>query len=316
MNKTDLVVGGAGFIGSQLCDALLAKGDEVVCIDNFMRGSKANLKEALKNLHFHFFELDANKADELADLMIKFHVDYVYHLAANSDIEASAKNPSIEFSCTASTTWNVLTAMRDAGVKKLFFASSSAIYGEVPGLISEDTSYYFPISYYGGAKLASEAFIKSFAHMNDMECLIFRFPNVIGPRLTHGAVFDFIRRLQKDPSELYVLGDGSQTKPYIYSTDLIAAIVPFSEKNQEQVAIYNVGLETATSVKTIAEIVVEEMGLKGKTKIIYGTGKIGWKGDVPHFQYDLTKVHAAGWHATLTSDEAVRKTVRKFIGKE
>ena len=159
--------------------------------------------------------------------------------------------------------------------------------------------------------MASEAFIRSFAHMNDMDVCVFRFPNVIGPRLTHGVIYDFIRKLEATPDRLEVLGNGTQSKPYVHVFDLVEAIM--HRYNQVAgVEVFNVGVETSTSVRTIAEIVRAQMGLPD-AEICYGTESIGWKGDVPKFCFKLDKIHATGWSATMTSDEAVEATVKEVL---
>ncbi len=306
-----LILGGAGFIGSHLCDSLLAKGDSVVCVDNFYIGTKDNIAHLGNHPDFRFYEVDASDLNALLAVFDQEKPDYVFHLAANSDIQASALNPAIEYKNTYSTTFNVLECMRRSGTKKLFFASTSAVYGEVENNAGEDSTVLTPISYYGGAKLGSEAMISAFSYMNDMSVLIFRFPNVIGPRLTHGVVFDFIGRLKGDPSHLRILGDGNQTKPYLYVYDLVDAMVRFMDV-PSGVSLYNVGVDTATSVTRIAEIVTEKMGLAG-IPFEYTGGRGGWKGDVPVFQYDLSRIHATGWKANMTSDEAVARTVEQVL---
>lgn len=306
-----LILGGAGFIGSHLCDALLAKGNSVVCVDNFYIGTKDNIAHLENNPSFKFYESDASDLRALSVIFDQEKPDYVFHLAANSDIQASALDPVVEYKNTYSTTFNALECMRRSGTKKLFFASTSAVYGETELNASEDNAILTPISYYGGAKLGSEAMISAFAYMNDMSVLVFRFPNVIGPRLTHGVVFDFINRLKVDPTHLRILGDGNQTKPYLHVHDLIEAMIRFMDVPQG-VTLYNVGVDTATSVTRIAEIVTEKMGLAG-IPFEYTGGRGGWKGDVPKFQYDLSKVHSAGWRASMTSDEAVIRTVEQVL---
>lgn len=307
-----LVAGGAGFIGSHLIDALLAEGHDVVCVDNFFIGTKENIAHLHGNSHFTFYEQDLTEFDKMLEIFKAEQVEYVFHMAANSDIQASAQSPMIEYKNTYSTTFILLECMRLCGVKKLFFASTSAVYGEQMGAeVSENAVALQPISYYGGAKLGSEGIISSFAYMNDMSVLIFRFPNVIGPRLTHGAIFDFVRRLKNDPSHLRILGDGTQSKPYLYVLDLVDAIMKFKDVDKG-IALYNVGVQTQTSVTRIAEIVCEKMGLTG-IPFEYTGGRGGWKGDVPVFAYNLDKIHAAGWKASMTSDEAVAKTVEKVI---
>lgn len=308
-----LVVGGAGFIGSHLCDALLKEGNHVVCIDNFSLGTTKNIEHLEKNSRFKVYETDATELSGLCRVFAEERPDYVFHLAANSDIQASGSKPEVEYKNTYTTTFQILSCMREHGVKKLFFASTSAVYGDKRDvLLDEDTAGLAPISYYGAAKLGSEALISAFSYMNDMEALIFRFPNVIGPRLTHGVVFDFINKLRKDPKHLEILGDGRQTKPYIYVADLVDAIMRFKDTRQPGVTLYNVGAEGETGVTRIADIVCEEMGLD-HVRYSYTGGEGGWKGDVPRFRYCTDKIHAAGWSAKLTSDEAVQRTVRNNI---
>ncbi len=306
-----LVAGGAGFIGSHLCDALLARGDRVFCLDNLSRGTLNNLATAFARPNFFFDQIDVVDAQALETFMRDAKIDYVFHLAANSDIQASAQNPQIEFSATLTTTWSILSAMRSVGIKKLFFASTSAVYGEQGERASREEDALVPISYYGAAKASSEATIRAFCHMNEIDACVFRFANVIGPRLTHGVIFDFVRKLTTDPSTLKVLGDGSQTKPYIYVDDLIRAIIALHDR-VKGMTVYNVGVETSSSVSFIAELVREEMKAT-QARIEYGTEKIGWKGDVPRFSFDLSKIHATGWRAERTSDEAVRQTVREVL---
>ncbi len=314
-----MVVGGAGFIGSHLCDVLLADGHKVICVDNFSLGTKNNIGDLLEKENFILYEADAAKKEVLNKIFEKEHPEIVYHLAANSDIQASAVNPDIEYRNTYTTTYNVLYCMRKYGVKKLFFASTSAVYGDKRDvLLDENTPNLSPISYYGAAKLGSEALISAFTYMNDMRSLVFRFPNVIGPRLTHGVIFDFIRKLQKDSTQLEILGNGRQTKPYIYVADLVNAIVRFTlsdlfeDEKLTGVSLYNLGVDGETSVTHIADILCEEMGLQA-VRYHYTGGEGGWKGDVPRFQYCIDKISSAGWKAEYTSDEAVRRTVQEVL---
>ena len=307
-----LVAGGAGFIGSHLIDALIAEDHDVVCVDNYFIGTHKNIKHLARNSHFKMYEQDLADSEAVNKIFKAEQIDYVFHLAANSNIQASASNPAIEYHNTYSTTFSLLEAMRLNGVKKLFFASTSAVYGEQMGReVSEEAVVLKPISYYGGCKLGSEAIISSYAYMNDMSVLVFRFPNVIGPRLTHGVIFDFVKRLKEDPSHLCILGDGTQSKPYIYALDLVDAIMRFKDVGKG-VTLYNVGVETQSSVTRIAEIVCEKMGLRD-VPFQYTGGRGGWKGDVPVFAYNLDKIHAAGWTASMTSDEAVEKTVEMVL---
>ncbi len=308
-----LVAGGAGFIGSHLIDSLLATGDNVICADKLIMGDK-NIAHFRDNDNFKFYETELSNQEQVDKIFSENSIDVVYHLAANSDIQKGGKEPSIDFNDTLLTTRALLEGMRKADVKKVFFASTSAVYGEMLDVeLTETTGGLMPVSYYGGAKLASEALISSYVSMCDMSAVIFRFPNVIGPRLTHGAVFDFIRKLRKNPSELEILGNGTQCKPYIYVLDLVEAIMMLTKEFNSGEVVYNISVNSpGTTVTHIAEIVVEELGLKD-VKFYYTGGDRGWKGDVPRFSYDISKVLSTGWAPKHTSDEAVRQTVKDAV---
>lgn len=328
-----LVAGGCGFIGSHLIDSLLALGHSVVSADKLIMGD-GNIEHLKDNDRFTFEEVELSDQDAVDKLFKKHSFDAVYHLAANSDIQKGGKEPSIDFNDTLLTTRTILESMRRHNVSNLFFASTSAVYGEkVDEVLTETTGDLRPVSFYGGCKLASEAMISSYVSMCDMRAVIFRFPNVIGPRLTHGAVFDFIRKLRADSSTLEILGDGTQCKPYIYVKDLVEAIIMLTGEFQTPTPlresdmgadktskatsgaeeIYNLSVEGGgTTVTRIAEIVVEEMGLSN-VEFKYTGGDRGWKGDVPRFEYDISKVLSTGWKPHYTSDEAVRQTVKDAI---
>lgn len=304
-----LVAGGAGFIGSHLCDVLIERGNNVIVADKLIMG-KQNIEHLEGNDSFKFYEMELADQKNVDKLFSENTIDVVYHMAANSDIQKGGKEPSIDFNDTLLTTRALLEGMRKAKVKNLFFASTSAVYGEMLDVVLDETTGGIkPVSYYGGAKLASEALISSYVSMCDMNVVIFRFPNVIGPRLTHGAVFDFIRKLRKNPGELEILGNGTQCKPYIYVLDLVDAIVKLTNEFKPGEDVYNISVESeGTTVTHIAEIVVGVLGLEN-VKFSYTGGDRGWKGDVPRFSYNISKVLATGWKPNYTSDEAVRQTV-------
>lgn len=307
-----LITGGAGFIGSNLCKKLLNDGHRVVCVDNYTLGSRKNVAAIADNSDFILIESDISDSVSFDQIVKEYKPDRIYHLAANSDIQKSAIEPGIDYKNTFNTTYSVLESMRQNGVRKLFFASTSAIYGNKSNeKVSEVTGGLYPISYYGGAKMASEAFISSYAYMNEFEVLIFRFPNVIGPGLTHGVIFDFIKKLKENPRELTILGDGTQCKPYLYVEDLVNAIDEYSHKDRTGVDIFNIGVDTSTTVKEIADMVCTRMGLAG-VKYNYTGGNVGWKGDVPAFQYDLSKINASGWKPVHTSNESVMATLENI----
>lgn len=311
MGEKVLVTGGAGFIGSHLVDKLIARDNEVVVLDNLSLGRLNNLEDARKSAKFKFVQFDILEKEKLFELFKKEKFDVVFHMAANSDIAKSHANPNIDFDNTFQTTYCVLLAMKEFNVKNIVFASTSAIYGETSEKIDENFGPLFPVSHYGASKLASEAFISSFCENYGIQAWITRFPNVVGERATHGVIWDFIKKLKKNPSELEVLGNGEQFKPYLYVKDLVDAILFTFDKTDEKINFYNLGVESRTKVKDIAKMVVKEMGLD--SKIVYTGGDRGWIGDVPEFDYDLSKIHALGWEAKISSDEAVLKSVKYIL---
>ncbi|HTU89028.1 MAG TPA: NAD-dependent epimerase/dehydratase family protein [Gemmataceae bacterium] len=306
-----LITGGAGFIGSHLADALIDQGCHVIAVDNLSLGREANLAHLHGHPRFRFQRLELLVDAELHRLFAAESFDAVFHLAANSDIARSHHDPDVDRDNSFATTYAVLRAMKEHGTQQIVFASTSAIYGELRGPLSEGSGPLVPVSHYGAAKLASEAFISSFAANYDFRAWIVRFPNVVGGRATHGAIHDFIAKLRRNPDVLEVLGDGRQIKPYLHVRDLVAAILLIWDKAGERINVFNVGVESRTSVKRIAEMVIEEMGLPASIR--YSGGSRGWIGDVPEFHYRMDRVHALGWRARASSDEAVRLAIREIL---
>lgn len=308
-----LVTGGAGFIGSHLIDYLINEGNHVVCVDDLSLGRMENIQHRQDHPRFEFIKFDILNKSELNRLFKRKKFDCIFHMAANSDIQIGGEYMNVDFEKTFLTTYNILECMKNNDIKDIVFASSSAIYGDHDGLLSEDTGPLCPISFYGAAKLCSEAYISAACENHHTKAWIIRFPNVVGERATHGVVFDFINKLKRNPKELVILGDGKQQKPYLYVKDLVEAMLFIWKNSNDAFNCFNVSVGSSTTVTRIAEIVVEEMELKG-VKFTYTGGKCGWVGDVPKFQYDLTKISKSGWKANKTSDEAVRIAVKAELG--
>jgi UDP-glucose 4-epimerase len=307
-----LVTGGAGFIGSHLCDRLLERGDQVWCVDNLRLGRRRNIAHLEALPEFRFVELDVLDQAALGALFSDARFDAVFHMAANSDIAAGATNFRLDLELNQLTTVSVLEAMRAHDVKRLFFASTSAIFGETEASLHEDFAPLRPISFYGASKLAAEAFISVFAHTLGGRAIILRFPNVIGERATHGVIYDFLRKLEADPGKLEVLGDGNQSKPYLYVRDLIDAMLTAWDKADGPFAVYHAAGVGTTSVREIAEIVIAAAG-RADTRMVFTGGDRGWPGDVPNFRYDISRLQALGWHPQRHSTDAVRYAVERIL---
>lgn len=311
--KYILITGGAGFIATHLIEELVVNSENfIVAVDNLSMCDEKNISRFYPNLNFAFHKIELTNQHDLALIFKQYNFSRVYHLAANSDISRSFTNPSIDYNNTFNTTWNVLEQLRINNIRQFIFASTSAIFGEVgDNIIDESFGPILPISHYGAGKLASEAFISSFAYNYDIESLIVRFPNVIGEYSTHGVIYDFINKLKVNPGELVVLGDGKQEKSYLYVKDLISAIQCAWDSKVDKVDIFNIGGIDTINVSEIASIVVENIGLR--SKISYTGGDRGWKGDVPRFSYDIKKMLSTKWTPKFNSKEAVELTVKSLI---
>src|SRR6202049_111603 len=299
-----LVTGGAGFIGSHLCDRLLDRGEQVWCLDNLRLGRRRNIAHLATSAAFRFVELDLLDPASVATLFDEVQFDAVFHLAANSDIAAGAGNFRLDLELNQLTTVAVLEAMRSHEVKHLFFASTSAIFGETDALLHENFAPLKPISFYGASKLAAEAYVSVFAHTFGGRAVILRFPNVVGERATHGVIYDLLRKLEADRGRLEVLGDGNQSKPYLYVGDLVGAVLTAWDKAEGALAVYHAAGIGTTSVREIAAIVAGAAGRR-PTRVVYVGGDRGWPGDVPRFRYDISRLQALGWQPQRHSTEAV-----------
>ena len=310
-----LVFGGAGFIGSNLIRYLLRKGKcSVLCIDNFSRGSLAFVEDLLPYQNFNLLEVDISDHAHLTYEMEKFqHLlgndTVVWHLAANSDIPAGVADIQIDFKDTLATTISILRWMKQTHLKKLCFASSSAIYGD-HGIIElhENIGGCLPISNYGAMKLASEAAISAASESFLRQAIVFRFPNIVGVPATHGVIYDFVYKILKTPECLNVLGNGTQKKLYLHVADLVDAMI-FLQSNKnlsDKINIFNIGPgDDGISVREIAEIVASLF--HPKPTINYGVEDRGWVGDVPKFRYSIKKLNKLGWKPELTSAHAINK---------
>ena len=318
MSGACLITGAAGFIGSHLVDRLLAMGHHVVGVDNLMLGRRDHLATAMQSQTFKFQELDVNDYPTFLDYAQEQHratpFQSLWHLAANSDIQAGGTDPDVDLCSTFLTTHHSLKLARELRIPHFVLASTSAIYGVQQGLLTEDGGPWFPISNYGAMKLASEAALTAALERFLERAWIFRFPNVVGSRATHGAIFDFIRKLRKTPTELEVLGNGSQEKPYLHVTELIDGMIHLWQTANDRLNYFNIAPpDTATTVRHIAEETVRVVS--PEASIRYTGGDRGWVGDVPRFRYSIAKLQAKGWSPNLTSDAAVNRAIREVAGE-
>ena len=313
-----LVTGGAGFIGSHLIDRLVARGDHVVVLDNLSSGNLDFIQGHLDSGDAVLVNGDLRSLDDVKQAMA-MDIDCVYHLAANPDIRLGTRVTDTDLNQGTVATYNVVEAMRLAGVKKIAFASSSVVYGEnAPMPTPENHGPCMPISLYGASKQAGEGLISSWVGTFGLQAWIFRFANVVGARGTHGVIFDFIHKLKNDPTRLEVLGNGLQEKSYMEVGDCVDAILHVMATTDEPLNLFNLGSHDTASVRRIAEIVVEVTGC-ADARIEYTGGDRGWAGDIPRARLAIERMVDSGFDVRMNSEDAIRHTATcllKEIGLE
>lgn len=300
------VTGCAGFIGSNLVDRLLANGDCVVGYDNLSTGFNAFLSLAQQSTQFTFIKGDLLNTNLLCESMQG--CDAVIHFAANADVRFGTEHPDKDLQQNTIATFNVLEAMRANGITRIAFSSTGSVYGEAVTIPTPENAP-FPIqtSLYGASKLAGEGLIAAYSEGFNFQSYIFRFVSILGERYTHGHVFDFYKQLQKDPSQLNILGNGKQRKSYLYIQDCIDAILFAMQHAKDKVNIFNLGTDEYCEVNDSIGWICES--LKVKPTLHYSGGARGWIGDNPFIFLDCSKIRALGWTPKLSIQQSIYKTV-------
>ena len=305
------IAGGAGFIGSNLTRRLLEKGRYVTVFDNLSSGKKEFLSVFLKHKNFKFIEGDLLD-QALVDRYIRDR-DVVFHFAASSDITLGNKKTDLDLKNGFITTYNILEGMRRNNVKKIIFTSSGSIYGKInKPCFREDFGPVLPISLYAASKASSEAYIAAFCNLYGFKGWIFRLANIVGPNATHGVVFDFVRKLKNNPADLEILGDGTQTKPYLFVEECIDGMLYAFTHAKDSLNYFNLSPGDTLDVKDIAKIVAGVMMLKDVRFSFTNKGG-GWPGDQNRIRLSPAKINALGWKAKMNSKQAVLLAAKKIL---
>lgn len=308
------ITGGAGFIGSNLADRLLAQGVEVTIIDDFSTGRHEFLAGACA-AGARVIEGDVLDAGALEAALAG--CDWVFHLQANADVRRGLDHPRRDLEQNTIATAGVLEVMRAQGVSRILFASTGSVYGE-PNVFPTPEDAPFPVqtSLYAASKLAGEGLIAAYAASFGFTGVICRFVSVLGERYTHGHVHDFYCALKRDPTRLRVLGDGRQEKSHICVQDCIAAMLTAVERHRRDPGthIYNLATDETLLVDESVAIIAAHLGL---TPVVEHTGGCrGWVGDSPLIRLDTSRIRALGWRPELTITEALVRTLEWFDANE
>ena len=301
------VTGAAGFIGSNLVDRLLARGDDVVGYDNLSTGRREFLRDALANPRFALVEGDVLDGDAMATAMRG--ADFVFHLAANADVRFGLEHPEKDVQQNTIATFRVLEAMRANSVKRIAFSSTGSIYGEPQVFPTpEDAPFPAQTSLYGASKLACEGLISAYCEGFGFQGWIFRFVSILGERYTHGHVFDFYKRLRENPGALHVLGNGKQRKSYLYVHDCLDAITTaIASAGSSKLTILNLGADETCTVNDSIGWITGALGLR--PQLTYGGGERGWIGDSPFIFLDCGRMRKLGWAPKLTIEQGILRTL-------
>lgn len=292
MNNADkwvLITGGAGFIGSHLVDALLAKGYSVRVLDNLSTGKRSNLP--LDDPRVRLVEGDVADAELLAQVVVG--ASAVVHLAAVASVQASVDDPVSTHQSNFIGTMNICEAMRKAGVKRVVYASSAAVYGNNgEGASIDEETTKAPLTPYASDKLASEHYFDFYRREHGLEPVIFRFFNIFGPRQDpsspySGVISIFSERVQQG-LPIAVFGDGEQTRDFMYVEDLVDVLVQAIELPTIPAGAINVGWNHATTLKQVLQALEQVVG--ALPVITYGPARLG---DIRHSRADNRRLLAS-----------------------
>jgi len=302
-----LVTGGAGFIGSHVVDRLLEEGYHVTAYDSLTEGKMQNMAHLKKDDRFTFVEGDMRDAAAVDKVVSGSEV--VFHMAAQANIRKSLADHRGDLEHNVMGMINLLDGMVKNKVNDLVFASSSAIYGQATVVPTPED--YMPVqtSLYGASKLAGESVAQAFVQFSPIRVWSFRFANVVGERCRRGVIWDFVHKLRANPKVLEVLGNGKQSKEYLYVKDCVEGMMVGYRMSKGPVEAFNLGLEEQTTVDEVADIITSEMRLSGvQRKYTGGTG--GWIGDNPLVELSMKKIMGLGWKPTFGAEEAIKVTTR------
>ena len=299
-----IVTGGAGFIGSNMADALLARGARVTVVDDFSTGFREFVPKGATLVEGDLLDADFCKRTFAGH-------DFVFHFAANADVRDGLKHPRKDVEQNTLVTHNVLEACRANGIRDFGFSSTGALYGDATVIPTpEDAPFPIQTSLYGASKVACEGLITAYAFGYGFRVYIYRFVSMLGPRYTHGHVVDFYKQLLAHPDRLDVLGDGNQRKSYLHVGDCISAMLTIVDQSKmpNDVHVYNLGHTEWIGVNESIGVICRELGLA--PKIVYAGGDRGWVGDAPKILLDTKRLRGLGWKETRSVEDSVVDTLR------
>src|SRR3989344_2443709 len=308
--KTALVTGGAGFIGSHICEELVNNGITTISLDNYIAGKRNNIEHLYRSPHFKEVICDIRDKEELIKKLNG--VDIIFHQAASKKTVSMA-NPQKDLDINAEGTLNLLELANQFKVKKFVHASTGSVYGE-PVFSPQDESHPLnPVSFYGVSKLAGEKYVSFFNKVHHVNTTILRYYHVYGPRQEYnnfgGVVAIFIRNLLNGERPI-IYGTGEQQRSFTYVKDVVLANLLVAVNPKARGETYNCASGIKISIQQLNDLVIDAFGKKGKVKPIY---KDLVYGDIKKFDINNSKIVSIG--ATFTTDfkKQLLKTIKIMI---
>jgi UDP-glucose 4-epimerase len=310
-NSIIYVTGGAGFIGSNLCDHLVKKNYNVIALDNLKTGKLFFLKNLKNKKNFKFINIDLKNKNKLTQLIKKNSI--VFHLSANADVRNGINNRYIDLKENVIVTHNVLEACIKNNVKKIIFSSTGSVYGEAKQIPTvEDNNYPIQTSLYANSKNCCEGLITTYSKYFGIKYSIFRFVSVLGPRYTHGHVIDFYRNLLKDRLTLKIIGNGLQKKSYMHVDDCCRALLMSIKNKKFDNQILNLGSKEWITINKSIKIICNKLNLNPKI-VRQKNKKSGWPGDNPKIFLSTKKINKLGWSAKKSIKISIQETIDYLI---
>lgn len=307
-----LLIGGAGFIGLNICKFFSEKNYNLVVYDKLFHGSNAYLESLIHDSKVTFIKDDVLNWEKHSSSMED--VDLLIHLASNSDISAAIHDPTVDFFSGTLLSQKVAEIARVKKIENVIYLSGSGVYGDTKGVSSNESDPLLPDSPYGASKVAGESIFRAYSNLFGTSVVVLRMANIVGPFQTHGVVYDFINKLNRDGSRLEILGDGTQTKNYLHVNDLISAIQLFLVDFPRGFNVYNVSSDDQIRVEEIANLVVSKvLGNTQRTELVFQDSPRGWPGDIPIVSLDNNKLKSRGWQPTLNSANAIEKSILELV---
>jgi UDP-glucose 4-epimerase len=304
--KTYFITGCCGFIGSNLALRLLSEGNRVIGFDRLSRRQKHLLKEELiQNKEFRFYEGDLSNYSSLQGITEK--IDMVFHLAANADVRFSSVYPEKDLNDGIVATYNLLRWMKENDIKKIAYASTSAIYGDPKKVPTPENYSFTQTSFYGASKVAGECLIQAHCAAYDTKAWIFRFASITGPRYSHGFIYNFYRSLKQDPTSLYIHGGKEQRKTYLDVDDCVEAILTAVNKSRKAVNTFNLGNDETCTLLDSIPIITRYMGIN--PELVWSGNEVGWIGDSKFNYLDVRKIKKLGWSPKYNIEQSIIRTL-------